>query len=149
MTKGVHNECICNTGGKKVISLLRCAALCLNEELNIKLEPDEYKAINLHTIYLKFDHHEWGMCGYLDLADKRISEKSRLTSSQIKSRYSSAMKTKHERLFSVKFDPESVAEFIRSNLADMASSTKMVAVKVLKAFYSVSAVEMAFKDNAH
>lgn len=149
MTKGVHKECICDIGGKKVISLLRCAALCLNEELNIKLEPDEYKAINLHTIYLKFDNHEWGMCGYLDLADKRISEKSRLTSSQIKSRYSSAMKTKHERLFSVKFDPEAVAAFIRSNLADMASSTKMVAVKVLKAFYSVSAVEMAFKASTH
>ena len=146
VTTGVHKESCCQIGSKKMVSLLRCAAVCLNEELSIKLEPEEYKAINLHTIYLKFDNHEWGMCGYIDLGDKRISEKSRLTSSQITSRYSSAMKTKHERLYSVKFDPDSVAKFISLNLADMASSTKMVAVKVLKAFYSVGEVELAFKD---
>ena len=145
VTKSVYKESYCEKNGQDMISLLHSAAFCLNEELSIALTAEEYNAINMHTIYLKFDNHEWGMCGYIDLSNKRISETWRLTSSQIISRYSSAKKTKHERLFAVAFNPDDVASFVRQNLVNMASSTKMVAVKVLKAYYPASAVEKAFK----
>lgn len=146
VTKSVYKESYREIDGENMISLLHSAAYCLNEELSINLVPEEYQAIKLHTLYLKFDHHEWGMCGYIDLSDEQINAELRLTSAKIQSRYSSSKKTKHDKLVSVTFDPDVVASFIRANLADMASSTKIVAVKALKAFYSHKVVEQAFKD---
>ena len=86
------------------------------------------------------------MCAYIDLADARIAKPRRLTSNQIQTQYTTAKKTKHNRLFSVQFDPYAVAFFVGENLIEMASSTKMVVVKTLKAFFSRSTVEDAFKE---
>ena len=44
---------------------------CL-QELGLVLSEEDRKAINLNTTYLKFDNHEWGMCGFVDLTDDRV-----------------------------------------------------------------------------
>jgi len=43
------------------------------QELGLPLYGNDLKAIHLNTLYLKFDNHEWGMCGFVDLNDNRVS----------------------------------------------------------------------------
>ena len=132
--------------GATYISMVITAARGLDEELLVKLEGGDLEAICLSTVYLKFDNHEWGMCGYVDLSDQRIRPENRLSYARLSSRFSSGPKDKfeHEEIFAVDFELESMVGFIKEHHRQFASSSKLVVVKVMQAFFGVTRVEHAF-----
>ena len=133
--------------GQAYVDLIKTAARGLKEELGVELKGSDIEALCLTTVYLKFDTHEWGCCGYVDLSDPRVSPERQLTSEQIESRFTSGPKDKfkHENLVALDFELSSMVEFVRDNYEDFASSTKLVVVKVLQSFFGVAAVERAFR----
>ena len=136
--------------GKTKISLVRTAVRGLNEELRVVLEGNDVDAITLSTVYLKYDTHEWGLCGFIDLNDERVRPDNRLTFEQLKSRFTMGglkSKYKHEEVVAVDFNLTKMVQFVRENCKQFASSTKLVVVKVLQSFFGVTSVERAFKKN--
>lgn len=134
-------------GNKAYVDLIQTAARGLEEELRVELKGDDVQAICLATVYLKFDTHEWGCCGFVNLSDERIHPSRRLTFEQLGSRFSAGPKDKfeHEEVKAVDFTLPTMVEFVRENYQDFASSAKLVVVKVLQAFFGVAAVEKAFQ----
>ena len=133
--------------GKTKVSLVRTAARGLNEELRVVLEGNDVDAITLSTVYLKYDTHEWGLCGFIDLNDKRVRPDNRLTFEQLKSRFTTAGlkdKFEHEEVVAVDFTLSGMVQFVRENFKQFASSAKLVVVKVLQSFFGVTPVERAF-----
>ena len=135
-----------NDGGV-FVDLMRTAARGLVEELRVELHGKDLEALCLSTVYLKFDTHEWGCCGFVDLSDERVALERRLTFEQLRSRFSTGPKDKfeHEEVIAVNFDLQTMTEFVYRNHQDFASSAKLVVVKVLQMFYGVLAVERAFE----
>ncbi|XP_073231373.1 uncharacterized protein [Porites lutea] len=129
------------------LDLIKTAVRGLEEGLGVELKGSDIKALCLTTVYLKFDTHEWGCCGYVDLSDPRVSPERRLKSEQIESRFTSGPKRKfkHGNLVALDFELSSMVEFVRDNYEDFASSAKLVVVKVLQSFFGVAAVERAFR----
>ncbi|XP_035684570.1 uncharacterized protein LOC118421409 isoform X1 [Branchiostoma floridae] len=136
--------------GDTYLSLLQTAARGLDEELRVGLKDRDIEALVLNTVYLKFDNHEWGLCGYVDLTDPRIAPEARLSFDQLRGRFTTGPKDKfeHEEVVAVDFELVPMVEFVRQNYRDFASSAKLVVVKVLQAFFGVAAVEHAFKAHA-
>ncbi|XP_032239493.1 uncharacterized protein LOC116619161 [Nematostella vectensis] len=134
--------------GQEYVDLVETAVRGLEEELRVELIGDDRQALCLSTVYLKFDTHEWGMCGFVDLSDERVSPERRLTFDQLASRFSSGPKDKfeHEEVKAVDFELATMVEFVRENFQDFASSAKLVVVKVLQSFFGLAAVEQAFKS---
>jgi hypothetical protein len=134
--------------GTTRVSLIKTAARGLNEELRVVLEGKDVEAITLATVYLKYDTHEWGLCGFINLNDERIHPDRRLTFEQLKSRFTSAGlkdKFEHEEVVAVDFTLSGMVQFVRENFRNFASSAKLVVVKVLQSFFGFTAVERAFK----
>ena len=133
--------------GKKYVDLIQTAARGLEEELRVELKGSDIEALCLTTVYLKFDTHEWGCCGYVDLSDERVAPERRLTFEQLRSRFTTGPKDKfeHEEVVAVDFKLPRMVEFVRENYIDFASSAKLVVVKVLQSFFGVAAVERAFR----
>ena len=133
--------------GQAYVDLIKTAARGLEEELRVELKGSDIEALCLTTVYLKFDTHEWGCCGYVDLSDPRVSPERRLTYKQIESRFTSGPKDKfkHANLVALDFELSGMVEFVRDNYGDFASSAKLVVVKVLQSFFGVAAVERAFR----
>ena len=130
------------------VDLRKTAARGLDEELGVVLKGKDLEAISLTTVYLKYDKHEWGMCGFIDLSDERISSERRLTYDSIKSRFTGGTckdKFEHDRLVPVPFQLFDMAHFVRDNFHEFASSTKLVVVKVMQSFFGVAEVEKIFK----
>ncbi|CAB3981507.1 serine threonine- kinase drkD [Paramuricea clavata] len=135
-------------GDKTYVELIKTAARGLNEELGVVLKGKDLDAICLTTVYLKYDKHEWGMCGFVDLSDERIAPERRLTYASIQSRFTGASckdKFEHELIKGVPFELDKMADFVRENFHNFASSTKLVVVKVMQSFFGVSEVEKIFK----
>lgn len=132
---------------KSYVDLIQTAARGLEEELRVELKGSDIKALCLTTVYLKFDTHEWGCCGYVDLSDERVAPERRLTFEQLGSRFTTGPKDKfeHEEVVAVDFELSRMVEFVRENYEDFASSAKLVVVKVLQSFFGVAAVERAFR----
>lgn len=137
------------TRGKHTyVELVKTAARGLYEELGIELKGSDLDAICLTTVYLKYDKHEWGMCGFVDLSDDRIAEERRLTYESIRSRFTGGSckdKFEHDRVVPIPFDRHKMAHFVRENFHDFASSSKLVVVKVMQSFFGVSEVEKIFQ----
>lgn len=133
--------------GKSYVDLIQTAARGLEEELRVELKDSDIEALCLTTVYLKFDTHEWGCCGYVDLSDERVASERRLTFEQLGSRFTTGPKDKfeHEEVVAVDFELSRMVEFVRENYEDFASSAKLVVVKVLQSFFGVAAVERAFR----
>ena len=133
--------------GQTYVDLIKTAVRGLKEELRVELKGSDIEALCLTTVYLKFDTHEWGCCGYVDLSDPRVSPERRLTYEQIESRFTSGPKDKfkHANLVALDFVLSEMVEFVRDNYEDFASSAKLVVVKVLQSFFGVAAVERAFR----
>ena len=129
------------------LDLIKTATRGLEEGLGVKLKGSDIEALCLTTVYLKFDTHEWGCCGYVDLSDPRVSPERQLTYEQIESRFTSGPKDKfkHANLVALDFELSGMVEFVRDNYEDFASSAKLVVVKVLQSFFGVAAVERAFR----
>jgi len=129
------------------VDLVQTAARGLEEELRVELKGNDIEALCLTTVYLKFDTHEWGCCGYVDLSDERVAPERRLTFEQLGSRFTTGPKDKfeHEEVVAVDFELPRMVEFVRENYNDFASSAKLVVVKVLQSFFGVAAVERAFR----
>ncbi|XP_013405413.1 uncharacterized protein LOC106170188 [Lingula anatina] len=129
------------------LSLISTAARGLEEELRVELRGGDLEAICLSTIYLKYDTHEWGICGFVDLTDERISEDHRLSYNQLKSRFTAGPKDKfeHETVHAVDFELEPMVDFVREHYQTFASSAKLVVVKVMQTFFGVHEVERAFQ----
>ncbi|XP_069132318.1 uncharacterized protein [Argopecten irradians] len=138
-----------NVKGETYVNLLNTAARGLMEEIGLELSGDDLDAICLTTIYLKFDFHEWGMCGFVDLKDERISEQHRLSAENIKARFTSGPKDKfeHQTLTFVDFQLEPMVEFVSKNHENFASSAKLVVVKVLEAFFGSDKVHQKFNQD--
>lgn len=134
-------------GDKTYVLLEKTAARGLEEELGVVLKGRDVEALCLTTVYLKYDNHEWGMCGFVDLSDERIAPERRLTFSSLHSRFTGGPKDKfeHDRLVPIPFQLHEMAHFVRENFHDFASSAKLVVVKVLQSFFGVSEVENIFK----
>ena len=135
-------------GNKTYVQLIETAARGLNEELGVELIGKDKDAICLTTVYLKYDNHEWGMCGFVDLSDERIAPGRRLTFARIQSRFTAGIckdKFEHDRFVAVPFKLHEMAHFVRDNFHDFASSAKLVVVKVMQSFFGVSEVEKIFK----
>ncbi|XP_064617680.1 uncharacterized protein LOC135481863 [Liolophura sinensis] len=128
------------------VSLVNTAVRGLWEELGVELTGDDTKAVTLSTIYLKFDNHEWGMCGFVDLRDKRIQEDHRINCKALIDTFTSGPKDKfeHHSIHPVKFELETMADFVQDYSKYFASSAKLVVVKVLQAYFGVSQVEKEF-----
>ena len=141
-------DCFEGKGGKWYASLLKTAARGLKEELLVELVGNEVDVICLTTVYLKFDTHEWGMCGFVNLADSRIAPERRLTYKELQSRFVSGPKDKfaHDFVEAVDFTLESMMDFVRKNFNEFSSSGKLVVVKVLQSFFGVRTVELAFQS---
>ena len=133
--------------GQAYVDLIQTAARGLEEELRVELKGSDIEALCLTTVYLKFDTHEWGCCGYVDLSDSRVAPEHRLTFEQLGSRFTTGPKDKfeHEEVVAVDFELPRMVEFVRENYGDFASSAKLVVVKVLQSFFGVAAVERAFR----
>lgn len=133
--------------GSTGISLVKAAVRGLNDELGIVLlHSCELDVITLTTVYLKFDTHEWGLCGFVDLRDERIHPDRRLTAADIRSCFTSAgMKDRyeHERVIAVDFTLPAMAQWVREHFRDFASSAKLCVVKVMQSFFGIKAVEKA------
>lgn len=135
-------------GDQTYVELIKTAARGLEEELGIELKGKDREAICLTTVYLKYDNHEWGMCGFVDLSDERIAPERRLTFDSIASRFTAADckdKFEHDRFVAVPLELHKMAHFVRENFHDFASSGKLVVVKVMQSFFGVSEVEKIFK----
>ena len=134
--------------GGTCVSLLNTASRGLEEELRVELVGNEVDAICLITVYMKYDTHEWGMCGFVDLSDKRIAPERRLTYTQLQSRFTGGPKDKfeHDVVEAVDFTLDSMMDFVRSNFMDFASSGKLVVVKVMQSFFGMQRVENAFRS---
>ncbi len=135
-------------GDKTYVEMIKTAARGLDEELGVVLKGKDLDAICLTTVYLKYDNHEWGMCGFVDLCDERIAPERRLTYESIKSRFTGGAckdKFEHDRFVGVPFKLHDMAHFVRENFHDFASSAKLVVVKVMQSFFGVSEVEKIFK----
>ena len=141
-------DCFEGEEGKWYASLLKTAGRGLEEELRVELIGNETNAICLTTVYLKFDTHEWGMCGFVNLADPRIAPERRLTYKELQSRFVSGPKDKfeHDIVQAVDFTLESMMDFVRQNFNEFSSSGKLVVVKVLQSFFGVRTVELAFQS---
>ena len=50
--------------GKPYVNLIQTAVRGLEEKLRVELKDSDISALCLTTVYLKFDTHEWGCCGY-------------------------------------------------------------------------------------
>ncbi|XP_020917157.1 uncharacterized protein LOC110254472 isoform X2 [Exaiptasia diaphana] len=136
------------SGKKAFVDLVQTAVRGLEEKLRIELKGDDVQAISLSTVYLEYDTHEWGLCGFINLSDHRIDPSRRLTFDQLGSRFSAGPKDKfeYEELKAVDFTLPTMVEFVRENYHNFASSAKLVVVKVLQSFFGVSAVEKAFQS---
>ncbi|XP_046859840.1 mitogen-activated protein kinase kinase kinase dlk-1-like [Xenia sp. Carnegie-2017] len=142
------NDYVKKVDGKTYVDLVKTSARGLNEELGINLQGSDLDAICLTTVYLKYDNHEWGMCGFVNLLDERIAADRRLTFSSINSRFSTGAckdKFEHDRFIAVPFNKHEMAQFVRDNSDNFASSTKVVVVKVMQAYFGVMEVEQIFK----
>lgn len=133
--------------GNLCVDLVKTAVRGLEEELRVELKGRDLEALCLATVYLKFDTHEWGMCGFVDLSDPRVAPERQLTFSELGSRFTSGPKDKfeHEEVVAVNFELPAMVEFVRMNFGNFASSGKLVVVKVLQSFFGVAAVERMFK----
>ena len=134
--------------GKTFVELRKTAARGLDEELGVVLKGRDLEAICLTTVYLKYDNHEWGMCGFVDLSDERISPERRLTYDRITSRFTGGTckdKFQHDRFVAVPFQLSDMAHFVRDNFHEFASSAKLVVVKVMQSYFGVAEVEKIFK----
>nr|XP_002125412.3 casein kinase I homolog HRR25-like [Ciona intestinalis] len=129
------------------VSLINTAARGLSEELGLHLQGEDIKAICLNTIYLKFDNHEWGMCGFVDLTDKRISQNNRLNFKTLNGAFTAGPKDKfeHALIVGVDFKLETMVAWLRKEHLKLASSTKIAAVKVLESFFGTSEVMKMFE----
>nr|XP_039255376.1 calcium-dependent protein kinase 1-like [Styela clava] len=129
------------------VSLVDTAARGLEEELGLPLQGSDKDAITLNTIYLKFDNHEWGMCGFVDLTNEKIREENRFSFSKLNAAFTSGPKDKfeHWQIHGVDFELRTMVEWIRENHDKLASSAKIVVVKVLQAFFGVADVIDAFE----
>ncbi|XP_068751255.1 uncharacterized protein [Montipora capricornis] len=135
-------------GGREAyVDLIQTAKRGLEEEFGVELKDDDIRALCLTTVYLKFDTHEWGCCGFVDLSDSRVAPERRLTFEQLGSRFTTGPKDKfeHEEVVAVDFELTRMVEFVRENYEDFASSAKLVVVKVLQSFFGVGAVEREFR----
>ncbi|XP_019636523.1 PREDICTED: uncharacterized protein LOC109479090 [Branchiostoma belcheri] len=141
---------IVKENGDTYVSLLKTATRGLDEELRVDLRDSDPEALVLNTVYLKFDNHEWGLCGYVDLTDPRISKGAQLSFDQLRGRFTTGPKDKfeHEEVVAVDFKLVPMVEFVRQNYQDFTSSAKLVVVKVMQAFFGVAATEHAFKAHA-
>ncbi|VDI59951.1 Hypothetical predicted protein [Mytilus galloprovincialis] len=137
--------------GKTCVDLVNTAARGLKEELGLELSGSDLDAICLTTVYLKFDTHEWGLCGFVDLKDKRIDPKHRISANSLKDIFSTGPKDKfeHQTLKFIDFDLKTMVEFVFNNHEDFASSAKLVVVKVLQAFYGWQRVQQEFEIMRH
>ncbi|OWF54506.1 uncharacterized protein LOC110444378 [Mizuhopecten yessoensis] len=137
------------SGGDTHVNLLSTAVRGLMEEIGLELTGKDLDAICLTTIYLKFDFHEWGMCGFVDLKDERIAEQHRLSAENIKARFTSGPKDKfeHQTLTFVDFELEPMVKFVSENHENFASSAKLVVVKVLEAFFGSDKVHQKFNQD--
>ena len=135
-------------GDQTYVELIKTAARGLDEEMGVILKGKDLDAICLNTVYLKYDNHEWGMCGFVDLSDERIHPDRRFTYSTISSKFTGGSckdKFEHDKFVAVEFELPKMAEFVRSNFHDFASSAKLVVVKVMQSYFGVSEVEKVFK----
>lgn len=137
--------------GKTCVDLVNTAARGLKEELGLELSGSDLDAICLTTVYLKFDTHEWGLCGFVDLKDKRIDPKHRISANSLKDIFSTGPKDKfeHQTLKFIDFDLKTMVEFVFNNHENFASSAKLVVVKVLQAFYGWQRVQKEFEMMRH
>ena len=133
-------------GVEVLVDLIQTARRGLQDHLSVELIGDDIKALCLTTVYLKFDTHEWGCCGFVDLSDPRVAPERRLTSEQLRSRFTTGPKNKFrlEKFVAVDFELPRMVEFVRENCENFASSTKLVVVKVMQSFFGVGAVEREF-----
>ena len=133
-------------GAEVFVDLIQTAKRGLQEHLSVELIEDDIKALCLTTVYLKFDTHEWGCCGFVDLSDPRVAPERRLTFEQLRSRFTTGPKSKFrlEKLVAMDFELPVMVKFVRENCEDFASSTKLVVVKVMQSFFGVGAVEREF-----
>ncbi|XP_076115137.1 uncharacterized protein LOC143082972 [Mytilus galloprovincialis] len=132
--------------GKTYVDLVNTAARGLKEELGLELVGRDLDAICLTTVYLKFDTHEWGLCGFVNLKDERIQQKHRLSANSLKDIFSTGPKDKfeHQTLTFIDFDLKTMVAFVFNNHENFASSAKLVVVKVLQAFYGWQRVQQEF-----
>ncbi|XP_076115138.1 uncharacterized protein LOC143082974 [Mytilus galloprovincialis] len=131
--------------GKTYVDLVNTAARGLKEKLGLELLGSDLNAICLTTVFLKFDTHEWGLCGFVDLKDERINLKHRMSADSLKDIFSIRPKFKHQTLTFVDFDLKSIVEFVFNNHEHFESSDKLVVVKVLQAFYGWQLVQKEFE----
>ena len=133
-------------GVEVLVDLMQTAKRGLEEDLRVELIGDDIKALCPTTVYLKFDTHEWGCCGFVDLSDPRVAPERRLTFEQLRSRFTTGPKNKFrlEEVVAVDFELSMMVKFVRENCENFASSTKLVVVKVMQSFFGVGAVERAF-----
>lgn len=133
--------------GKKYVDLINTAARGLKEEIGLELTGSDLEAICLTTVYLKFDTHEWGLCGFVNLKDERVSKEHRLSADSLKDIFSSGPKDKfeHQTLTFIDFDLKTMVDFVFNNHEHFASSAKLVVVKVLQAFYGWKDVQHEFE----
>ena len=145
--RGASKKDCVDKDGHSYVDLIQTAMRGLKEELGVELKGSDIEALCLTTVYLKFDTHEWGCCGYVDLSDSRVLPEHRLTFEQLGSRFTTGPKDKseHEEVVAVDFELSRMVEFVRENYEDFASSAKLVVVKVLQSFFGVAAVERAFR----
>ncbi|XP_063401047.1 serine/threonine-protein kinase TAO2-like [Mytilus trossulus] len=137
--------------GETYVDLVNTAARGLKEELGLELSGSDLDAICLTTVYLKFDTHEWGLCGFVDLTDERIDAKHRISANSLKDIFSTGPKDKfeHQTLTFIDFDLKTMVEFVFNNHENFASSAKLVVVKVLQAFYGWQRVQQEFEIMRH
>ena len=122
----------------------------LYEEIGLDLSGGDIDAICLTTVYLKFDTHEWGLCGFVDLKDERIGHSHRLSAQNIQERFTAGLpkdKFEHKSLTFVDFELESMVNYVGENYELFASSAKLVVFKVLQAFFGTERVHSAFERN--
>jgi hypothetical protein len=101
VVKHIAPDYIQEKDGKTFVDLVNTAARGLQEELGLELTGNDLKAICLTTVHLKFDTHEWELCGFVDLKDERIKPEHRISADSLKDLFSTSNQQTFSRPFLV------------------------------------------------
>jgi len=117
------------------------------KELGIDVPVD---AIKFTTFYLKFDRHEWGIGGFVDLRDSSLKPEHKYTYEQLVQNFVGGYakdKNENDEVIPKSFTLESMVPFIQLNQRNMASSSIVVAIHTLEQFFGSSKVQRAFASD--
>ncbi len=117
----------------------------LEEELGIRVDPEQSQAVELFSLILNTDYYEWGMLG---IADFRQCRNQAVTSGYLRELWASAKgrdKYESDSIEFVPFNPEAIGRYLLKNLSDVVNYAFVATVYALLREYPRQRVAAALE----